>query len=141
MAASIEQLRKLLAASPDDRQLMLRLGCECVKAAWSAGSDGDALYREAKDLFLELVNRDPADSVALVNLGTVISDCGGHEAALVYYRRAEEQGFRDRHLRFNMGVALINLRRVDEGLQHMRASETETPHPDTFQAYFDPLAY
>lgn len=140
MAESIEQLRKLSAASPGDRQLMLRLGRECVKAAWSAGSDWDALYREAKYLYFELVNRDTADSVALVNLGTVISDCGGHEAALVYYRRAELQGFKDRHLRFNIGVALINLRRVDEALQQVRAAETESPHPDTFQADFDPLA-
>jgi cytochrome c-type biogenesis protein CcmH/NrfG len=113
MAESIEQLRRHLAALPNDRELMLRLGRECMKAAWSSGSDGDALYREAKYLYFELVNRDPADSVALVNLGTVISDCGGHEAALVYYRRAEEQGFKDRRLRFNMSVALINLRRVD----------------------------
>lgn len=143
MKSDIAQIRLALNGDPSNHSLRMALAKLLIDDAWSEYAEDKWIenYKEARIIYQSVLTACPKNAVALVNLGAVLSDQGYHTQAMQQYSLAQDLGWEDANLEFNIGVALISLRDHQRGIERLKASDTGTKHAETWQAYFDPQAH
>jgi len=112
-----------------------------VEQIHAGTADFDESYAMIKEMLQPFVTDDRASAVSLSNYGAALSDTGNHAAAVPFLERAVDSKPSFSQAYFNLGVALMNLPRLEEGAELIRASH-EHPNSDlAFDAYFDPIAH
>ncbi|QDT25682.1 tetratricopeptide repeat protein [Gimesia panareensis] len=124
-------------------QSELDRGIALCEAVWRDMSLYEKNYLEAIECFHKVLNLDPLNTDALINLGAALSDLGNHQEALKYYHRAEEAGSVDRNLFYNIGVAMMNIDQFtrQEAPKYFQLAADKEPSKKTREAYFDPQAH
>ncbi|KAH9912276.1 hypothetical protein B0H21DRAFT_773928 [Amylocystis lapponica] len=121
------------SAGTSQRQRFETLVKCLIEMAREAGSEVDAdtqialavllntseEYEKAKDCFNVALAVRPEDWLLYNRVGATLANSGNPEEALQYYYRALELNPVYIRARFNLGISCINLRRYDEGAQHI----------------------
>lgn len=95
----------------------------------------DLLVRELE----EILQVEPENTSALINIGAVYSDMGENEKALEYLNTALDLGSKDKNLFINLSIVLVYMgKHQEEYLEYLEEAEDKTEDPLTFKAYFDP---
>ncbi len=117
MAADLYQ--QVLRENPDHREARFQLSLIYME---------QSAYAEAYPLLLELVNRDPREPEALVNLAVAEIALGRHEQAIGRLDHALTLEAPPRfEIYFHMGVVLSRLQRLEEAVTWYRRSEDLDP--------------
>jgi len=142
MNSDVQAARRAVESYPNDRSKQIDLARALIDAAWlDAGTTWKAHYEEAAAILQSIVEQEPGNAIALVNLGVALSDQGAHTQALECYRRAEKLNWLDGNLQYNIGVALANLQDDAKAVRCFEKSQGQTDHLETIRAYFDPQAH
>lgn len=95
----------------------------------------DLLVRELE----EILQVEPENTSALVNICAVYSDMGENEKALEYLNTALDLGSKDKNLFINLSIVLVYMgKHQEEYLEYLEEAEDKMEDPLTFKAYFDP---
>lgn len=143
MNSDIDKIRLQLHSNPNCQPLQMALAKLLMEDAWAnyAHDKWIKSLAEAQLIYESVLTANPGNLIAIVNLGAVLSDQGLHLQAMEKYSLAQERGWQDANLDFNIGVALLNLREAGRGCEFLRASQSKIHHEGTLQAYFDPQAH
>lgn len=112
-----------------------------VDEAWKDSSKWHQNFDEVKSLLEAALITMPNDEVTLINYGTVLCDMGSHKTAAEFLRKAIEQGSENRHVFYNLGVALMNCSTHEEAMIYMKKAKTKAADALTWEAYFDPMGH
>jgi tetratricopeptide (TPR) repeat protein len=114
-----ELYRQVLRENPDHRDALFQLSSIYMQKS---------AYAEAYPLLLELVNRDPREPEALVNLAVAEIALGRHEQAIGHLDHALTLENPPRfEIYFHKGVVLSKLQRLEEAVTWYKRSEDLDP--------------
>ena len=77
-------------------------------------------YGDAADLFLQVLDQDPADTDAMLNLAGCLISMGHFTRAVETLKYAADIDPDDHLIRYNLGRALANMGRISEARQELR---------------------
>jgi len=112
-----------------------------VDEAWQDTRRWKENFARAQALLESALKAQPDDTLLLTCYGTVLSDCGFHEAAIAALKRAVQLGAADRNVYFNLGVALMNSAARRGAMKYFNRAAGLEVRPDTWEAYFDPQGH
>ena len=112
-----------------------------VDKIYRGEADFDESFAAIKELFIKFVGDECVSPVTLNNYGAALSDTGGHYAAITYLQRAVDVAPDFAEAYFNLGVALMNTNRREEGTELIRKSQQFPKNDLAIEAYFDPMAF
>ncbi len=118
-------IREALRLSPDDPDLLNKLGSALWEQGWPEKSE---------PLFVRAMELKPDDWVIRNNLGLALWDQGRAAEAAECYRQVLRLNPAANDARMNLGVVLSDLGRFEEALEHLReAVRVDPTSPDTVQ--------
>jgi len=112
-----------------------------VDAAFAGTRDAAAALAAAAATLETAIAAHGEHPQLLTGLGTVACDSGEHGRARVLLEQALALGSRDRHTVFNLGVALFNTGCSAQAKAAFTRAGRMTASPETWEAWFDPLAH
>lgn len=103
-------------------------------------------WDEISDLLLkeleEILQIEPENTVALINLGAIYSDLGENEKAMYYLKQAMQLGSEDKNLYINLAIVMVGMgMHAEEYHEYLEIAEDKEEDPLTFKAYFDPQSH
>lgn len=103
-------------------------------------------WDEISDLLLkeleEILQIEPENTVALINLGTIYSDLGENEKAMYCLKQALKLGSEDKNLYINLAIVMVGMgMHAEEYHEYLEIAEDKEEDPLTFKAYFDPQSH
>ena len=102
------------------------------------GEISDLLLKELE----EILQIEPENTVALINLGTIYSDLGENEKAMYYLKQALQLGSEDKNLYINLAIVMVGMgMHAEEYHEYLEIAEDKEEDPLTFKAYFDPQSH
>jgi len=105
-----------LDASLDDARLNL---ADCLRRT--------AEFKEAEDLVMDVIERQPSNAVALNQLGTIYFDNGNDDGAMTYFEKALAADVDLADAYNNLGNVLVRLNRLPEALDRFDAALSKRP--------------
>jgi tetratricopeptide (TPR) repeat protein len=90
----------------------------CDREADEAFRRGD--YERSVLLHKDILEKDPANALALYHLGYAYGRKGDHEKEAALYEKALDLGFRKEDLFFNLGMAYGEMNRIDSAIEAFR---------------------
>jgi tetratricopeptide (TPR) repeat protein len=97
----------------------------CNKEADDAMKRHD--YEAGILLHHRLLEKEPANGLALYHLGYAYGQTGDHVKEVVYYEKAVDLGFNEDHIFFNMGTAYGELRQIENSIRAFRKALDVNP--------------
>jgi tetratricopeptide (TPR) repeat protein len=130
---TLRQIEESLARSPDSVELKMQRARVLV---------GMELFDEAKDVYLDILAKDPTQLVALNNLGIVLKANGNHEAALKVHREIANIIPSNAKARVNLAHSLREAGELEDARGHYEAALRISPDlPEAHEGYGHVLMY
>ena len=98
----------------------------CDKAADDAMKRHD--YEAAIFLHQGLLEKEPANGLALYHLGYTYGQTGDHVKEVLYYEKAVDLGFKEDKIFFNLGMAYGELNQIENSIYAFKKALDINPH-------------
>ncbi len=103
-------------------------------------------WDEINDLLIKelegILQIEPKNTAALINIGVIYSDLGENETAFYYLKQALKLGSEDKNLYINLAIVMVGLgMHAEEYHEYLEIAEDKKEDPLTFKAYFDPQSH
>jgi len=118
---------------------ILKTVVELYNETWTDSKKGEVNHQKIEQYLTELLNVNPDNVRALINLGAILSEKGKHQIALTELKKAEKLNSKDANLYRNIGIVKMNIESERKNAEeYFEIAKTMKSDKLTIEAYFDP---
>ena len=117
---------------------ILKTVVELYNEIWTDSKKWEVNLQKIEQYLTKLLNINPDNTRALINLGAILSDRGKHKNALIELKKAEKLNSKDANLYRNIAIVKMNIESERQNAkEYFEIAKTMESDKLTIQAYFD----